>query len=137
MYIRALNDIGWSEFSKPSHSLTLPGLPVAHPSVHIINVSSHSISVDVGIATLKDIIQDNVKRCIDQDARFISLLHGPLVGYIVTVATIQPYKFASKTFYNASESFSQVTIVSLHFSVSGLLMSFTVRFLLLYCKFSR
>ncbi|CAH8464200.1 unnamed protein product [Schistosoma rodhaini] len=112
LYIRALNDIGWSEFSKPSHSLTLPGLPVAHPAVHIINVSSHSISLDVGIATLKDVIQDNVKRCIDQDARFISLLHGPLVGYIVTVATTQPYKFASKTLYNASGSYSQIVDIS-------------------------
>ncbi|CAH8452471.1 unnamed protein product [Schistosoma turkestanicum] len=112
LYIRALNDIGWSEFSRPSHSLTLPGLPVAHPTVHIINVSSHSISVDIGITNLKDVNQDNVKRCLDHDVRFISLLHGPLVGYIVTVATIQPYVFASKTLYNASESHSQVIDIS-------------------------
>ncbi|KAK4472391.1 hypothetical protein MN116_003649 [Schistosoma mekongi] len=112
LYARALNEIGWSEFSKPSHSLTLPGLPVVPPTVHIINVSSHSVSVDVGVTNVTDVSESSVKRCIAQDTRFQSLLHGPLVGYIVTITATQPYTFVSKTLYNASESHSQVLDIS-------------------------
>ncbi|CAH8834066.1 unnamed protein product [Trichobilharzia szidati] len=112
LFIRALNDVGWSDFSNPEHLLTLPGLPVAHPTVHVINVSSHSIFIGVENTNLKGVNPDNAKRCSSQDTRFATSLLGPLTAYTVTVATMQPYKLISKEQHHASTSYPQVLVIS-------------------------
>ncbi|CAH8437791.1 unnamed protein product [Heterobilharzia americana] len=112
LFVRALNDIGWSDFTSPRHSLTLPGLPVSQPRVHVVNVSSHSVFIDVDVMHLQDVNPDNAKRCSNQDTRFATSLLGPLLGYIVTVATTQPYVLASRSLHNASSSYSQVLVIS-------------------------
>lgn len=112
--IRALNDVGLSELTKPTHAVTLPSRPDLRPPVIVYNISQDYVTVILDFSklvlpTLNQGVTVNQSLCGDASTQLQTLLRGPLSSVVVFVSTVQPTVLVDKRTHPVFSGWSTVS----------------------------
>ncbi|GAA48067.1 protein-tyrosine phosphatase [Clonorchis sinensis] len=96
--LRALNDVGWSSFTRPFYALTSRGKPEVQPQINVHNISRTSVILRSEHSKLLELhpLGQNTSECGDSDSHLQSLLRGPLSSYVVYVSTVKPHRLVGE-----------------------------------------